>query len=68
MKRKEQNKIELISTAHEAPFKPSCFSPGKDFTRLVYVEEGEGKADVKLQKKENKSHEVPFKYILSYID
>jgi hypothetical protein len=48
MKRKEQNKIELISTAHEAPFKPSCFSSGKIFTRLVYVEEGKGKADVKL--------------------
>jgi|LakMenE18May11ns_1017448.scaffolds.fasta_scaffold9453340_2 hypothetical protein len=31
------------SMSHEGPFKPSCISRSKDFTPIVYKEEGQGK-------------------------
>lgn len=60
IKRKEEKRLELNAIQHDTPFKPSCISPGKSFTPLVYKEEGSGKEEVKVEKKENK-HEQPFK-------
>lgn len=62
MKKHEGRKIEQKIVDHEAPFRPSCTSPGKPFTPVVYKEEGIDKAVAvsKVEKKENKQ-EQPFK-------
>jgi hypothetical protein len=64
IKKRGDRKIEQKMVDHEAPFRPSCTSPGKPFTPVVYKEEGIGRAVAVsvVGKKENKP-EQPFKYL-----
>lgn len=44
IKKPETGKKALnLTISHDTPFKPSCISPGKNFTPIVYKEEGKGK-------------------------
>jgi hypothetical protein len=51
IKSKTSKKKLQMSVSHDGAFRPSCTSPGKDFTPVIYKEEGKGKEEVKPIKK-----------------